>query len=98
MVIGVIVFEVVVLIRKVKLDWQAGNISIALILAAFGVAPFAIFGAFGSPTDAILSLLAGLSFGLLAAVLMESTTGNKFLDAFGIGAVLALLGSAIGYD
>ena len=29
---------------------------------------------------------------------MESTTGNKFLDAFGIGAVLALLGSAIGYD
>ena len=97
-VICLIAFVVVVLIRKVKLDLRAGNISIALILAAFGVAPFAIFGAFGSPTDAILSLLAGLSFGLLAAVLMESTTGNKFLDAFGIGAVLALLGSAIGYD
>ena len=45
-----------------------------------------------------LALLAGLSFGLLAALLMESTTGNKFLDAFGIGALLALLGSAIGYD
>ena len=29
---------------------------------------------------------------------MESTTGNRFLDAFGIGAVLTLLGSAIGYD
>lgn len=97
-IICLIDFAVVVLIRKVKIDWRAGNISIALVLAAFGVAPFAIFGAFGSPTDAILSLLAGLSFGLLAAVLMESTTGNKFLDAFGIGAVLALLGSAIGYD
>src|SRR5258708_4637068 len=51
-VICLIAFAVVVLIRKVKVDWQAGNISIALILAAFGVAPFAIFGAFGSPTDA----------------------------------------------
>jgi subtilisin family serine protease len=29
---------------------------------------------------------------------MESTTGNRFLDAFGIATVLALLSSAIGYD
>jgi hypothetical protein len=43
-------------------------------------------------------LLAGLSFGWLAALLMEATTGNRFLDALGIGALLALLGSAIGYD
>ena len=71
---------------------------LAFLLAAFGVAPFVVFGAFGSPTDVILSLLAGLSFGLLAALLMEATTGNRFLDAFGIGAVLALLGSAVGYD
>ncbi len=62
------------------------------------VGPFAVLGAFGSPTDAILSLLAGLSFGWLAALLMESTTENRFLDAFGIAAVLALVGSAIGYD
>ena len=68
------------------------------MLAAFGVGPFAIFGAFGALTDAILSLLAGVAFGWLAALLMESTTGNHFLDAFGIGAVLALLGSAVGYD
>ena len=74
------------------------NISLAFLLAAFGVGPFAVLGAFGSPTDALLSLLAGLSFGWLAALLMESTTENRFLDAFGIGAVLALLGSAIGYD
>jgi subtilisin family serine protease len=89
---------IVLRVRKIQMDWKAGNLPVALLLAAFGVAPFAVFGAFGSPTDVLLDLLAGLSLGLLAAVLMESSTGNKFLDAFGIGAVLALLGSAIGYD
>jgi subtilisin family serine protease len=97
-IICLVAFLIVSKIRGVRLDWEAGDISIALLLAAFGVAPFAVFGAFGSPTDALLGLLAGLSLGLLASLLMESTTGNKFLDAFGIGAVLALLGSAIGYD
>ncbi|HXD10972.1 MAG TPA: S8 family serine peptidase, partial [Anaerolineales bacterium] len=97
-VLCLVAFVVVARVRHVKIDWKAGNISIALILAAFGVAPFAMLGAFGSPTDALLSLFAGLSFGWLAAVLMESSTGNKFLDAFGIASVLALLGSAIGYD
>ena len=81
-----------------KIDWRSSNISFAFLLAAFGVGPLAILGAFGSPIDAILSLLAGLSFGWLAALLMGSTTGNRFLDALGIGVVLALLGSAIGYD
>jgi subtilisin family serine protease len=85
-------------VRKTRIDWRANNISFAFLLAAFGVGPFAIFGAFGAWTDAILSLLAGLSFGWLAALLLESTTENHFLDAFGIGAVLALLGSGIGYD
>ena len=85
-------------VRKTRIDWRANNISFAFLLAAFGVGPFAIFGAFGAWTDAILSLLAGLAFGWLAALLMESTTENHFLDAFGIGAVLALLGSGIGYD
>ncbi len=96
--ICLVAFFIVSKVRKVRIDWKAGNVSIALLLAAFGVAPFAVFGAFGSPTDALLGLLAGLSLGLLAAVLMESTTGNRFLDAFGIGAALTLLGSAIGYD
>lgn len=76
----------------------SNNVSLAFFLAALGVAPFAILGAFGSPTDALLSLLAGLSFGWLAAQLMESTSENRLLDALGIGVVLALLGSAIGYD
>lgn len=97
-VICLIAFVVVARIRNAKIDFKAGGVSNAFILAAFGVAPFAILGAFGSPTDALLGLFAGLAFGLLAAVLMESTTGNKFLDAFGIGATLALLGSALGYD
>ena len=96
--ICVVAALIVARVRGLKIDWRSNNISFAFFLAAFGVAPFAIFGAFGSPTDAILSLLAGLSFGWLAALLMESTTENRFLDAFGIGAVLALLGSAIGYD
>jgi len=85
-------------LRGTKIDWRSNNISLAFLLAAFGVGPFAVLGAFGSPTDAVLGLLAGLSFGWLAALLMESTTENRFLDAFGIGAVLALLGSALGYD
>ncbi|MCI0556398.1 MAG: S8 family serine peptidase [Anaerolineae bacterium] len=85
-------------VRKVGIDWGSNNKSFAFFLAAFGVAPFAIFGALGSLTDTLLGLLAGLSFGWIAALLMEATTENKFLDAFGIGAVLALLGSALGYD
>jgi len=96
--ICVIAALIVARVRKVKIDWRANRISLAFFLAAFGIAPFAIFGAFGAPTDVILDLLAGLSFGWLAALLMESTTENPFLDAFGIGAMLALLGSTIGYD
>jgi len=93
-----IAFAAVSRVRHIRMDWKAGGISTALFLAAFGFAPFAVFGALGSPTDALLNLLAGLSLGLLASALMESTTGNKFLDAFGVGAALALLGSGIGYD
>ncbi len=97
-VICLVAYFIVSRVRKTNIDWKANGVSLAFLLAAFGVAPFAVYGAFGSPTDALLGLFAGLSFGLLAAVLMESTTGNKFLNAFGIGAVLALLGSAVGYD
>ena len=85
-------------VRNVRMDLRANNKSLAFFLAAFGVAPFAIYGALGSATDTLLGFLAGLSLGWLAALLMESTTENKFLDAFGMGVVLALLGSAIGYD
>ncbi|HEU0293506.1 MAG TPA: S8 family serine peptidase [Anaerolineales bacterium] len=96
--ISMCVIAAAILARVRKIQWGTGNIFIALLLAAFGVAPFTVLGALGSPIDAVLDLLAGLSFGWLAAVLMESTAWNKFLDAFGIAVVLALLGSAIGYD
>src|SRR3972149_4737274 len=86
---------VVTRVRNIRIERKSANVSLAFFLAAFGVAPFAINGALGSPTDAILSLLAGLSFGLLAARLMESTTGNKFLDAFGIGTVLGYDGAQL---
>ncbi|HAV78731.1 MAG TPA: peptidase S8 [Anaerolineae bacterium] len=97
-IICAVAFVIVSRVRTVKIDWTGNNLSLAFFLAAIGMIPLALFGAFGSPTDALLGLLAGLSLGLLAAVLIESTTGNKFLDAFGVGAVLTLLGSAIGYD
>ncbi|MFT3892013.1 MAG: hypothetical protein QM730_10295 [Anaerolineales bacterium] len=89
---------VVAFIRKRKIEFKSDQNSRAFLIAAFGVAPFAAFGALGSPMDVFLDLLAGLSFGFLASQLMESTTENKFLDALGIGALLALLGSVIGYD
>ena len=97
-VMCVVAFFIVARVRQITLDWKAGGMSTAFLLAAFAVGPFAAFGAFGSPMDALLNLFAGLAFGLLAAGLMEASTGNRFLDAFGIGAVLSLLGSAIGYD
>ena len=84
--------------RRRKVTWQPGGIPAALCVAAIGIAPLAIYGALGSPPDALLDLLAGLSFGLLAALLMASTTGNVLMDALGIGALLSLLGSALGYD
>lgn len=96
--ICVIAAVIVARVQNTKLDWRSNNTSFAFLLAAFGVGPLAVLGAFGSPTDALLSLLAGLAFGWLAALLMEATTGNRFLDALGIGVVLALLGSALGYD
>ena len=46
-VICVVAFFIVLRVRKIQIDWKANDISIALFLAAFGVAPFAVLGAFG---------------------------------------------------
>ena len=89
---------VVLWMRKNKLEWDRAALPFGLLVAGIGFAPFAMYGSFGSTADILLSLFASLAFGLLAATLIESTTGNLFLDGVGIGAVLALLGSAIGYD
>ncbi len=89
---------VVIWLRKNKFEWERASLPFGLVAAGIGFAPFAIYGSFGSFGDTFLSLLASIAFGLLAATLIESTTGNILLDGVGIGAVLALLGSAIGYD
>ena len=83
--------------KKEERNWDFGSLPFGLLIAALGFAPLAIFGSFGSLTDIILSLLAGLSFGLLAALLM-SDAENLLLNGVGAGAVLALLASAFGYD
>jgi uncharacterized membrane protein YeaQ/YmgE (transglycosylase-associated protein family) len=98
LVLCIIAALIVIRIRKNKLEWKTGNIGFGLIVAGIGVLPLAVYGSFGSFGDAFLSLLAGLAFGVLAATLMEATAGNVLLDAVGIGPVLALLASALGYD
>jgi subtilisin family serine protease len=84
--------------RRDEIIWDSKSLPFGLIVAGIGFLPFAIYGSFGSVGDATLSLLASLAFGLLAAVLMKATTESRLLDGIGIGAVLALLGSALGYD
>ncbi len=97
-VIALIATAVVIRLRKGQLVWDGGALPFGLLVAGIGVAPLAIYGSFGSFGDTFLSLLAGLSFGFLAAVLMSATTENILMDGIGVGAVLALLASAFGYD
>ncbi|MEW6403510.1 MAG: S8 family serine peptidase, partial [Chloroflexota bacterium] len=89
---------VIYFIRRKTIQWQVEKAGFGFLVAAIGAMPLAIYGSLGSTSDTILSLLAGLGFGFLAALLMDSTTGNVLLDALGIGALLSLLGAAIGYD
>ncbi|CAG1016593.1 Bacillopeptidase F [Anaerolineales bacterium] len=97
-VIALVTALIVLWIRKSENTWKWATLPYGLRIAGIGIIPFAVYGSFGSVGDAFLSLLASLAFGLLAAVLMKDTTENKFLDGVGIGAALALLGSALGYD
>jgi hypothetical protein len=89
---------VVTFVRKKRIEWDPASLPFGLLVAAIGFALFAVFGSFGSFGDAFLSLLAAIAFGLFAASLMEATTDHVLLNGVGIGGVLALLGSAIGYD
>lgn len=94
----VIGLGIVIFIHRNKIEWGPASLPLGLVIAGFGAIPFAIYGSFGSFGDAFLSLIVSIVFGLLAATLMESGTENVLLDGVGIAAVLALLGSAIGYD
>ncbi len=81
-----------------KLEWDRSGLPFGFLIAGLGIAPLAVAGSFGSATDTSLATLAGLAFGLLAAVHTPPTTSSRWLDGIGIGAVTALLASALGYD
>lgn len=89
---------IVIFTRRNKIEWNPASLPLGLLIAGFGALPFAVYGSFGSFGDVLLSLSVSIVVGLFAAALMENTTDNILLDGVGIGAVLALLGSAIGYD
>lgn len=97
-VIALVAIVIVIRFRKDQIVWDRGALPFGLLVAGIGVAPLAIYGSFGSFSDVFLSLLAGLAFGFLAAVLMFATTENILMDGIGVGAVLALLASSLGYD
>ncbi len=84
--------------KRDRMAWNWRTVPAALMVAAVGLYPLVTMGAIGSLSDFGLSLLAGLCFGLFAALLFSPTTGNVFLDALGIAGVLALLALALGYD
>ncbi len=81
--------------REIRVD---GRVLLALAIVPLGVWPFLLWGALGSGTDIILNLLAGLAIGLLVASLIVTTESNYFLNGVGIAVLLAIVGSAIGYD
>jgi hypothetical protein len=85
-------------LKRGKVDWNFRAVPVALMAAAVGIFPLATTGALGSLADFGLAVLSGLSLGLFASLLFSPTTENAILDAFGYVGVLALLGSALGYD
>ena len=86
------------ILNRNKMPWNWGTVPAALMTVAVGIYPLIRSGALGSPADFWLALLAGLSFGLLASLLIHPTTGHVLSDALGIAGVLTLLAAALGYD
>ncbi len=90
---------IVLLLRWNGRGWRSGGrVPLALAIVPLGIWPFLLWGALGSGTDTVLNILVGLAFGLLAATLIVTTDSNYFLNGLGTGVLLAILGSAIGYD
>lgn len=96
--IALIVSFVVIRFRKKQWTWNSETLPFGLLIAGIGVSPLVVYGAFGSFADAFLSLLAGLAFGFLTAVLLSDESENVLLNGVGAGALLALLASGLGYD
>ena len=90
--------------RKVALDRSA--LPIALIAAPIIIAPILAFGALGSILDTLLTLLAGLSFGLFAGILLttflfqplahDESKPSSFFAGFAAGVALTILGAGFG--
>jgi hypothetical protein len=87
----------ILLVRKRNIRFDKCSL-IALAIVPLGIWPFLLWGAFGSGTDIILNLFAGLAFGLLAASLVVTTESNRFFNGLGIVVLIAILASSFGYD
>lgn len=96
--------------RGRKIGLRPGAILPALALAPIVAAPSLAYGALGSPLDAALNLLAGLSLGLFAGILIglflikplsAHSTGPGRDIAFGglaAGVALLIIGSGFGFN
>ncbi len=89
---------VVIWIRKNNITWDVSAKPFGLLIAGAGILPYLLYGSFGSWEDTLYAFLASMAFGLFAAALIQDSTENMLLDGAGIGATLALLGSAFGFD
>lgn len=93
--------------RNYRVGRLSGSLlSPTLVLAAVIAAPWAAFGALGSPLDTLLSIAAGLAFAAVAALLLEAfllaplrqTEGRYTLfGGFVAGVTLSILGSGFGF-
>ncbi|MBI3763735.1 MAG: hypothetical protein HY260_17970, partial [Chloroflexi bacterium] len=95
--------------RGHKIGRRLGALGPALALAPIVALPWLAYGALGSPLDAVLDLLAGLSLGLFAGLLIglfllqpitEQSAGPGRDVAFGgfaAGVALLILGSGFGF-
>lgn len=99
--------------RKGKIRWQRPSFSQllpSLLLTTLLAYPWLLWGALGSPLDTILNLVAGLLFGLVAALIItrtlmpaiQTTSNGKFWDltlaGLVIGALLLIMGAALGFN
>ncbi|MEK7323939.1 MAG: hypothetical protein AAB217_01630, partial [Chloroflexota bacterium] len=88
----------VFVIRRKALTFNLRPLGLALMAAPIALYPLVVYGALGSGLDTALSLSAGLSFGLLIALLSSPSANHFVLNSLGAGVTLALLGSAYGFD
>ena len=92
-----------------RLSRPAGGALLGLALVPLAGWPWLVYGALGSPLDLLLWLLAGMSFGLCAGLLLDiflvpplaaqgpPSGWNIVSGGFGAGVALLILGSGFGF-